>query len=272
MLKNREQVTSNIDKRLWSSRIPDGGQRKTFAEVVRQEHITSGELKHLTSFHEGMEFRVEQIVMEWLKGSFVASVHDVEVIPHLQQKLLQEGFTQCKVRHMGGALVLLSSSNVEVLNSYVRVDAKRLSRWFADIRSWSHKEVVRVKVNDHIFPVMVVEEKGGTSVWPASVAKCEDQTPEGDVVKARQSLALEDSPLSTHWHGNSQNVLVVDRDFIYAHAHWEVDVVLGLFSSSIKVPSAGQNQWRLLGCPENAGCLAAILGTLDEAVMEEEEH
>ncbi|GAB4831705.1 hypothetical protein Ancab_005717 [Ancistrocladus abbreviatus] len=130
-----------------------------------------------------MDFKVEQAAMEWLKGSYVARVHYVEVVPHLQQ----------------------------------RVETKRLSRWFTDIRSWSHKklvslwgtsvrvdectrrkesfemarelvlatttgminEVVRVKVNDHIFPVMVVKEREGTSVWPVSGAQCKDETPEG---------------------------------------------------------------------------------------------
>ncbi|GAB4836008.1 hypothetical protein Ancab_000926 [Ancistrocladus abbreviatus] len=201
VLKNREQVTNNIDKRLWSSRIPDRGQRKTFAKVVRQEHITSGELKQLTPFHEGMEFKVEQTAME---GIFCDSAPTTEVAVGRIYTVQGAAY--------GGALVLLSSSNSELLKSYVRVDARRLGRWFANIRPWSHKEgtpvrvdgstrrkesfemahvlvlitttelineVVRVKINDHIFLIMVVEERGGTSVWLVSVAKCEDHTLEG---------------------------------------------------------------------------------------------
>ncbi|GAB4848402.1 hypothetical protein Ancab_003099 [Ancistrocladus abbreviatus] len=164
-----------------------------------------------------MEFRVEQIAMEWLKGSFVARVLDVEAIPHLQHKLRQEGLLHYRVWHIEGAIILLSSLNAGLLKAYVTEGANHLSKWLADIRLWSYKElasfwgtlvwvgectkwkrnfemaqvlilialagwineVVRVKVNNHFFLVTVMEEEGGICVWSGNDVQCVEHVEEG---------------------------------------------------------------------------------------------
>ncbi|GAB4848222.1 hypothetical protein Ancab_002889 [Ancistrocladus abbreviatus] len=66
-----------------------------------------------------MKISIDQLNVEWLKGAYVGRVHDVEGIPLLQKRLECDGFPQCSVRYMGRDLVLISSLNVDLLDSTV---------------------------------------------------------------------------------------------------------------------------------------------------------
>ncbi|GAB4854506.1 hypothetical protein Ancab_023088 [Ancistrocladus abbreviatus] len=59
----------------------------------------------------------EQNVMGWPRGAFVAQVHDVDIIPSLQQRMRQEGFLHWNMWHMEGDLILLSSLSADLTHS-----------------------------------------------------------------------------------------------------------------------------------------------------------
>ncbi|GAB4829540.1 hypothetical protein Ancab_019211 [Ancistrocladus abbreviatus] len=87
--------------------------------------VHSGELKNSSKedtaqYLQGLEemsFNVEQSDMNWLKTTYVCRVHNVGMIPTLQERLHFEGLSQCVVRYMGGNLILLSSLNADRLSS-----------------------------------------------------------------------------------------------------------------------------------------------------------
>ncbi|GAB4847936.1 hypothetical protein Ancab_026996 [Ancistrocladus abbreviatus] len=61
-------------------------QRMSSTDVVRQNFTNQGELYPPAIDVKRLEFNVKQLGMDWLKGSFVGRVHDVEVISILQQR------------------------------------------------------------------------------------------------------------------------------------------------------------------------------------------
>ncbi|GAB4837659.1 hypothetical protein Ancab_002509 [Ancistrocladus abbreviatus] len=67
-------------------------RRKTFAEVVRMKIPANDEPPQPAPICKELDFGAEQIVMDWPKGALVARVHDVDIIPSLQQRLRQDGF------------------------------------------------------------------------------------------------------------------------------------------------------------------------------------
>ncbi|GAB4842090.1 hypothetical protein Ancab_012050 [Ancistrocladus abbreviatus] len=127
--------------------------------IFKAEHTASEGAQPPLGIKE-MEFRAEQAVMEWLKGSFVARVHDMDVIPSLRQRLRHDGLSHCNVRHIGHDLILLSSPHVGLLQSAMTEGNQRLSKWLTEIRPWSSTEVV--------------EEARGSCIWPGSEVQYEE--------------------------------------------------------------------------------------------------
>ncbi|GAB4854513.1 hypothetical protein Ancab_023093 [Ancistrocladus abbreviatus] len=82
-----DPATKDLDRCSLPGRNPAIGKTKTFAKAVWQEVTNKEKSNSSASGRKGLEFTVEQPDMEWLKGSFVGQVHDVEVILSLQQRL-----------------------------------------------------------------------------------------------------------------------------------------------------------------------------------------
>ncbi|GAB4861637.1 hypothetical protein Ancab_036888 [Ancistrocladus abbreviatus] len=76
-----------------------------------------------------LEFNVEQSGTECLTGSFVG------------RRLRDAGLPQCNVRYMGGDLVLISSTYIDLLRSNVVEGNKQLAMWLAEIKPCNCKEV-----------------------------------------------------------------------------------------------------------------------------------
>ncbi|GKV31769.1 hypothetical protein SLEP1_g40435 [Rubroshorea leprosula] len=62
---------------------------------------------------DGIEFTVKEEEYSWLQGCYVGTAHSVEIILTLQEKFFMEGYFSCKVRAMGGRLVLLEGGDKE---------------------------------------------------------------------------------------------------------------------------------------------------------------
>ncbi|GAB4831613.1 hypothetical protein Ancab_005625, partial [Ancistrocladus abbreviatus] len=130
-------VASVLDRRLWLGKNLDREQRRTYTEAVQQEKGTRRDLTQQALDHKKLEFNVEQANLKCLKGAYVGRAQDVEAILLLQQRLRKYGFPHYTVRHMGGDLVLLSSSNAYSFQSMDTKDAIHLAKWVSEIRPWS---------------------------------------------------------------------------------------------------------------------------------------
>ncbi|GAB4851563.1 hypothetical protein Ancab_030965 [Ancistrocladus abbreviatus] len=115
--EEKKYVITGLHSRIRPGKFHILRQQKTYAEAVQHKHTT-----------KEMEFRAEQVNMEWLKGSVVARVHDVELIPFLQMRM-KENFGVARVP-------VLTPEKTPV------------------------NEDIRVKVSGHPFTITMVEELG----------------------------------------------------------------------------------------------------------------
>ncbi|GKV50907.1 hypothetical protein SLEP1_g57586 [Rubroshorea leprosula] len=80
---------------------------------------------------------------EWLKGCYVGTVHSVEMVRNLQEKFYMEGYFSCRIRAMGGKMVLLDCEEKEELKDLVEMASDWLSQWFEDVRPWTPESVAK---------------------------------------------------------------------------------------------------------------------------------
>ncbi|GKV48276.1 hypothetical protein SLEP1_g55098 [Rubroshorea leprosula] len=84
-----------------------------------------------------MELKVNQEESEWLEKCFVGIVHSATMIPTLQEKFFMEGVFFCKIRVMGGRMVLLERYDYEDLKELIETGRDWPGRWFLEIKPWS---------------------------------------------------------------------------------------------------------------------------------------
>ncbi|GKV46677.1 hypothetical protein SLEP1_g53653 [Rubroshorea leprosula] len=126
-------------------------QHRSYAEVVKEGQQVKGKLNRIDGEHGGQTWKAKEEVNnqtglklkatkddeEWLKGCMVGTVHSVESVPLLQEKFFMEGYFTCKIRPMGGKLVLLKGSDRDEMKDLVELTADWLGHWFEDIKPWS---------------------------------------------------------------------------------------------------------------------------------------
>ncbi|GKV05107.1 hypothetical protein SLEP1_g17149 [Rubroshorea leprosula] len=93
----------------------------------------------------GMEFNVNKEEYRWLERCFVGTVHLITLIPTLQEKFYMEGVFFCKIRAMGGRLVLLEGHDYEDLKEMIKNGQDWLGNWFEEIKPWSQTMVATEK-------------------------------------------------------------------------------------------------------------------------------
>ncbi|GKV47547.1 hypothetical protein SLEP1_g54442 [Rubroshorea leprosula] len=91
----------------------------------------------------GMELKVNKEEYQWLEKCFVGTVHSITLIPTLQEKFYMEGVFYCKIRAMGGRLVLIEGNEYEDLKELVENGKDWLGNWFEEIKPWSPNMVAR---------------------------------------------------------------------------------------------------------------------------------
>ncbi|GKV28743.1 hypothetical protein SLEP1_g37755 [Rubroshorea leprosula] len=128
-------LNQEVERRPTSSRIK-----------TKIEHESSGNRrvwkeKGIGKRWEGMEYNAKPEEYEWLKGCYVGTVHSVEMVRNLQEKFYMEGYFSCRVRAMGGKMVLLDCEEKEELKDLVEMASDWLSQWFEDVRPWTPESV-----------------------------------------------------------------------------------------------------------------------------------
>ncbi|GKV26106.1 hypothetical protein SLEP1_g35459 [Rubroshorea leprosula] len=89
----------------------------------------------------GMDYNVKEEEYEWLKGCYVGKVHSVEMVRNLQEKFYMEGYFSCRIRAMGGKLVLLDCDDKEELKDLVEMASEWLEQWFEEVSPWTPEKV-----------------------------------------------------------------------------------------------------------------------------------
>ncbi|GKV44307.1 hypothetical protein SLEP1_g51499 [Rubroshorea leprosula] len=91
----------------------------------------------------GMEYNIKEEEFAWLEGCYVGTVHSVEMVRNLQEKFYMEGYFYCRVRAMGGKMVLLDCEEKEELKDLVEMAVEWLAQWFNEIKPWSPELVAQ---------------------------------------------------------------------------------------------------------------------------------
>ncbi|GKV21933.1 hypothetical protein SLEP1_g31856 [Rubroshorea leprosula] len=89
----------------------------------------------------GMEYNVKEEEYSWLEGCFVGKVHSVEMVRNLQEKFYMEGYFSCRIRAMGGKMVLLDCEDKEELKDLVEMASDWLAQWFEEVSPWTPEKV-----------------------------------------------------------------------------------------------------------------------------------
>ncbi|GKV17381.1 hypothetical protein SLEP1_g27896 [Rubroshorea leprosula] len=120
---------------------------RSYAEVVkgkyRMEEEPTKQTKQATVGGVDQQKQVKEEELTWLEGCYVGTTHSVELIPTLQEKFFMEGYFSCKVRPMGGRLVLLEGGDKEEMKDLVELAPEWLGQWFEDLKPWNPKLVAR---------------------------------------------------------------------------------------------------------------------------------
>ncbi|GKV11959.1 hypothetical protein SLEP1_g23168 [Rubroshorea leprosula] len=101
------------------------GNRKIWQQIGKREDWV------------GIEYIVKSEDYSWLDGCYVGTAHSVEMVRNLQEKFYMEGYFSCRIRAMGGKLVLLDCEDKEELKDLVELGANWLGQWFEEVRPWT---------------------------------------------------------------------------------------------------------------------------------------
>ncbi|GKV46923.1 hypothetical protein SLEP1_g53881 [Rubroshorea leprosula] len=119
--------------------------RRSYADVVKGSKKDDGKAKAKEENRNwvGLELKASKEDEEWLGSCMVGIVYLVEMVPFLQEKFYMEGYFTCKIRPMGGKLVLLEGGDKDKLKDLVELAADWLGQWFEEIGPWSPSMVAR---------------------------------------------------------------------------------------------------------------------------------
>ncbi|GKV01045.1 hypothetical protein SLEP1_g13643 [Rubroshorea leprosula] len=117
-----------------------GGKSKTHGQAQRKEWQRKrqgiSDKSQMESWH-GLEVKVEEEDMEWLRNSFVGFAKSPEIICNLQEKFLMEGYFSAKVTPMGSNMVLITCEDSEELKNLVETGRDWPAQWFTDTKPWN---------------------------------------------------------------------------------------------------------------------------------------
>ncbi|GKV30582.1 hypothetical protein SLEP1_g39382 [Rubroshorea leprosula] len=117
-----------------------GGKSETHGQAQRKEwqrkRQGTSDKSEMESWH-GLEVKVEEEDMEWLRNSFVGFSKSPKIICNLQEKFLMEGYFSAKVTPMGSNMVLITCEDSDELKNLVETRRDWLAQWFTDIKPWN---------------------------------------------------------------------------------------------------------------------------------------
>ncbi|GKV42979.1 hypothetical protein SLEP1_g50328 [Rubroshorea leprosula] len=141
VVKGNSEEESNRVNKPEATRDPSLWQQKRGDRKKSQSQVwlpkDKEQVKH------SLEFKVQEEDLSWLEGCYVGVAHSVEIIPNLQEKFFMEGYFSCKVRAMGGKLVLFEGGDKEEIKDLVEQASQWLGQWFSEVNPWNTSMVSR---------------------------------------------------------------------------------------------------------------------------------
>ncbi|GKV12050.1 hypothetical protein SLEP1_g23252 [Rubroshorea leprosula] len=132
------------------------GKGKSIMRNGQEEQRQVWKIKNREEEWNGIEFNVQEGEYEWLQGCYVGTTHSVQIVPNLSEKFFMEGYFSCRLRAMGGKLVLMDCEDKEELKDLVYDGADWLSQWFSKDVDEDTKQMQREPIN-------IEEDDGGKS-------------------------------------------------------------------------------------------------------------
>ncbi|GLU16460.1 hypothetical protein SLE2022_328930 [Rubroshorea leprosula] len=126
-----------------AEKIPDKGNKRAHASQKQTKTGQVWKQKNREEEWAGLEFNVKEEEFQWLQGCYVGIAHSVEIVPNLQEKLYIEGYFSCRLRAMGGKLVLLDGENKDEIKDLVEGASEWLGQWFSEVKPWSPSMVAK---------------------------------------------------------------------------------------------------------------------------------
>ncbi|GKV02366.1 hypothetical protein SLEP1_g14813 [Rubroshorea leprosula] len=108
-----------------NSRMEDRSEKERREEGAKQRYRSSNARTYRCSKGNGNQ------------NASTTSVYSVTLIPNLQEKFFMEGVFFCKIRPIGGRLVLLEGKDYEDLKELVETGKDLLGNWFEDVKPWT---------------------------------------------------------------------------------------------------------------------------------------
>ncbi|GKV05619.1 hypothetical protein SLEP1_g17606 [Rubroshorea leprosula] len=113
------------------------GKKGSILKNSKTEQRKIWRVKNRGTEWRGLEYNVKEEDYEWLQGCYVGIAHSVEMVPNIQEKFYIEGYFSCRLRAMGGKMVLMDCEDKEELKDLVQGAADWLGQWFSEVKPWS---------------------------------------------------------------------------------------------------------------------------------------
>ncbi|GKV19934.1 hypothetical protein SLEP1_g30130 [Rubroshorea leprosula] len=142
---NRPRFTENEShKRANAGHVELGkaGVQRTYAEAVKGNLEIRSETEKGKQAKGEKEYRHMRITKTNNIPAQAWRAKD-KIIPTLQEKFFMEGYFSCKVRAMGGRLVLLEGGDKEEIKDLVEIAPEWLGQWFIEIKPWNSAMVAQ---------------------------------------------------------------------------------------------------------------------------------
>ncbi|GKV25593.1 hypothetical protein SLEP1_g35004 [Rubroshorea leprosula] len=136
----RYEDNQQVGKEIKSRPIPEPqAQTRSYAEVLKVQLSTRQvwQEKGRSDTWAGFEYNSSQEDSSWLEGCYVGTTHSVEMVRNLQEKFYMEGYFSCRIRAMGGRLVLMDCEDKDELKDLVESASEWLGQWFEKVCPWT---------------------------------------------------------------------------------------------------------------------------------------
>ncbi|GKV48453.1 hypothetical protein SLEP1_g55266 [Rubroshorea leprosula] len=136
----RYEDNQHVGKEIKSRPISEPhAQTRSYAEVLKGQHSNRQvwQEKGRSDTWAGFEYNTSQEDTAWLEGCYVGTTHSVEMVRNLQEKFYMEGYFSCRIRAMGGRLVLMDCEDKDELKDLVESASEWLGQWFEKVCPWT---------------------------------------------------------------------------------------------------------------------------------------
>ncbi|GKV06521.1 hypothetical protein SLEP1_g18404 [Rubroshorea leprosula] len=211
VVKGKYRMEEEPMKQTKSATVGGVDQHKQRDRDTQKWPTQAWKMRNKERANVGLEFRVKEEELTWLEGCYVITTYSMELIPTLQEKFFMEGYFSCKVRPIGGRLVLLEGGDKEEMKDLVELALEWLGQWFEDIKPWNPKLVARERQSSKCVDGKVEDDdKDRRSNVESKNEKVADV--ESDSRSAEESIKQSDNECIVADIGNTLGLLINSQE------------------------------------------------------------